>query len=44
MEARPLSAFGARPKIWPGEMLYTPLIRMIHYASVSGAYLRKEAS
>jgi hypothetical protein len=25
-------------------MLYTPLIRMIRYASVSGAYLRKEAS
>jgi hypothetical protein len=44
MEARPLSAFGARPKIWPGEMLYKPLIRMIHYASVGGADLRKEAS
>jgi hypothetical protein len=25
-------------------MLDTPLIRMIRYASVSGAYLRKEAS
>jgi len=41
---RPAEPFGARPKICPGEMLYKPLIRMIHYASVGGADLRKEAS
>jgi hypothetical protein len=40
----PLSSFGARPKIRPGEMLYMPLIRKIRYASVGGADLRKEAS
>jgi hypothetical protein len=37
------ACFGAWPKIWPGEWLHLPLIRLSRYASVGGADLRKEA-